>query len=62
MVLQRILYPSDPGDEARDDMQALIAPALRCAFPLPGDDADGRFQELLDALSRRAPAGPDRHA
>ena len=62
MALQQILFSAEPDEEAPVGVQAMIAPALRRAFPLPNDDADERFRELLEALSRRTQAGGDWHA
>ena len=62
MALQQILFSAEPNDEARAGVHAMIAPALRRAFPLPSDDADERFQELLEAMFGRGQAGGDRHA
>lgn len=50
----QILYPADRADDDRIlGLDALIRPGLRRAFPLPCDDADDRFRELLDALAQR---------
>lgn len=62
MALQQILFSAEPDNEARTGVHAMIAPALKRAFPLPGDDADKRFRELLESLSRRGQAGGDQHA
>ena len=61
MALQHILFSADPDDAPRAEAQASIASALRRAFPLPAEDAEGRFRKMLEELSRRAPAGRDRH-
>lgn len=62
MALQQILFSAEPDDPARSSVHAMIAPALKRAFPLPENDADKRFRELLEALSRRGKAGGDQHA
>ena len=62
MALQQILFSAEPDDNARAGVHAMIAPSLRKAFPLPINDADSRFRELLDALSRRVQADADQHA
>jgi hypothetical protein len=62
MALQQILFSAERDDTARASVHAMIAPSLKKAFPLPKDDADDRFRELLEALSRRGQAGGDRHA
>ena len=62
MALQQILFSAEPDDTAQAGVHAMIAPSLTKAFPLPGDEADGRFRELLEALSRRTQEGSgDRH-
>ena len=61
MALQHILFSADPDDETRAEAHASIVSALRRAFPLPAEDAEGRFREMLEELSRRVPAGRDRH-
>ena len=62
MALLQILFSAEPDEEARAGVHAMIAPALKRAFPLPGDNAEARFRELLEALSRRGQAGNDQHA
>ena len=61
MALQQILFSAEQDDDRQAGVHAMIAPPLRRAFPLPNDDADGRFRELLEALSRRTQADGDRH-
>ena len=62
MALQGILFSAAPEDPAPAGVHTMIAPALRRAFPLPTEDADGRFRELLEALSQRVQAKDDQHA
>jgi hypothetical protein len=62
MALQWILVSAEQGDEAQVGPKAMIAVALRRAFPRPAEDAEGRFQDLPETLSRREQTGDDQHA
>jgi hypothetical protein len=57
VALQQILFSAERDDTARAGVHAMIVRSLKKAFPLPKDDADDRFRELLEALSRRTQAG-----
>lgn len=51
--LDHHVHRDRPGDaEPWARIDALIAPGLRHAFPLPAADQDERFLRLLEALDR----------
>ena len=62
MALKQIRRSAEMDDDARAGVHAMLSQPLRKAFPLPAEEADGRFRELLDALSRRVQADTDQHA